>query len=195
MKTLAIFYPGCIEFEIMLACEILDKDFPIEVATPTGEDHVGSNGITIKANTSFDLIDPNKYKVVLVPGGDPGIIIGNQKLSQILQQAHANKSILGAICAGPIALEQAGLLKNRRIAHGYKGPQQKWLIENGFFMETILTDESYIVDGNIITARPDFFIDFAVELGVLAGSITLDRKIFWNNYYRGNSTESDGLKI
>lgn len=195
MKTLAIFYPGCIEFEIMLACEILNNDFPVEIATPDGQDHIGSNGITIKANMSFEFIDPNKYKVVLFPGGDPGIVIENQKLSQVLQEAHAKKSILGAICAGPIALEQAGLLKNRCIAHGYNGSQLKWLIENGFFKETTLTDEPYIVDGNIVTAKPDAFIEFAVEIGVLAGSIPLDRKNFWKKYYRGNISESENLKV
>lgn len=50
-KTLAIFYPGCIEFETMLTCEIINKDLPVEVATP---------------------------------GGDPGSVIGNQRLSEVL---------------------------------------------------------------------------------------------------------------
>lgn len=186
MKTLAIFYPGCIEFEVMLACQILNKEFPLDVATPDGQDHIGSNGMTIKADLSFESIDPNKYKVVLIPGGDPGILIGNQKLNQILQQAYANKSILGAICAGPITLDQAGLLKNRRVAHGYKGSQLKWVIENGFFKDVTLTDEPFIVDGNIVTAKPDSFTDFAIEVGALAGSIPVDKKNFWRNYYRGS---------
>lgn len=193
-KTLAIFYPGCIEFEIMLACEILNKDFPVEVATPGGEDHIGSNGMTIKANTSFELIDPAKYKTILVPGGDPGYVIGNQRLSEVLQQAYTNRSILGAICAGPIIFEQAGLLKNRRIAHGYKGAQLKWITEKGFFKETILSDDPYIVDDNIVTARPDSFIDFAVEIGVQAGTISPNRISFFKSYYRGNNSENENLK-
>lgn len=185
MKSLAILYPGCIEFEIMLACEILNKKFPVEVTTPDGNDHRGSNGMTFKSNMSFDEVDPSKYGIMLCPGGDPGSIIGNQKLNQILQAGYKNKAILAAICAGPLMLEQAGLLNGRHIAHGYAGSQKDWLINNQYFKDTILTDEQIIVDENIITARPDAFIEFAVEVAILAGCVTNDKAENLKNYYRG----------
>jgi 4-methyl-5(b-hydroxyethyl)-thiazole monophosphate biosynthesis len=185
MKSLAILYPGCIEFEIMLACEILNKNFPVDVATPDGSDHKGSNGMKLKSNMSFEEVDPFKYKVILCPGGAPASVIGNQKLNQILQDGYKNKSILAAICAGPVMLEQAGLLNGRKIAHGYAGPQKDWLMSNGYFKSTTLTDEQCIVDGNIVTARPDAFIDFAVEVAILAGCVTSDKGENLKNYYRG----------
>lgn len=36
MKTMALLYPGCIEFEIQLACEILNRKSPVNVVTPDG---------------------------------------------------------------------------------------------------------------------------------------------------------------
>lgn len=185
MKTLVLFYDGCIEFEVMLACEILNPHFPVEIITPQGLDHIGSNGMTFKAIGSLSSVDPIDYRVFLIPGGDPGILIGNSELSQLLQNLNNSGAVLGAICAGPIVLEQAGLLNNKRIAHGYKNPQLQYLTERGFFKETNLTEEAVIVEGNIITARPDSFIDFAVEAAIAAGAIDSSKRHFWKDYYRG----------
>src|SRR5690348_12311455 len=126
-KTFALFYPGCIEFEIMLACEILNRKFPVDVVTLDGSDHVGSNGMTFKAAMSFDDVDPSEYVAALVPGGDPGVLIGNQKLNVLLQEMSKAGAVLGAVCAGPVLLEQAGLLRGHRVAHGYAGPQLEFL--------------------------------------------------------------------
>ena len=185
---MAIFYSGCIEFEIMLACEMLNSKYPVEIITPDGADHIGSNGMIFKSSGSFESVIPSQYKIVLIPGGDPGILIGNQKLNQIIQQSHSHGSILGAICAGPVILEQAGILNSRKIAHGYKGSQLEFLLNKGFFKDTILTKEAYIVEDNIVTARPDSFIDFAVEIAKLADCIPESKISFWKNYYRGSLT-------
>jgi 4-methyl-5(b-hydroxyethyl)-thiazole monophosphate biosynthesis len=186
MKTMAIFYSGCIEFEIMLACEMLNSKYSVSVITPEGDDHTGSNGMVFKSSGSFESVNLSEYKIILVPGGDPGILIGNTKLNHLIQQANANGAILGAICAGPVVLEQAGVLKGRKIAHGYKGSQLQFLNDNGFFKNTILTEEAFIVEDNIVTARPDSFIDFAVEIAGLAGSIPESQIPFWKEYYRGH---------
>lgn len=185
MNTLAILYPGCIEFEIMLACELLNKKFPIEVATPDGKDHHGSNGMIIKSQMSFADVDVAEYKVILCPGGDPAIVIGNQKLNQIIQDGFKNNAVIGAICAGPVMLEQAGLLNGRKIAHGYAGPQKDWLLSKGFFKNTVLTDENCIVDDNIITARPYFYIDFAIEIAIAANCLEIKQGESLKNYYKG----------
>ena len=185
MKTMALFYHGCIEFEVMLACEILNAHFPVEIITPDGADHVGSNGMTFKATGSLSSVDTSSYKVVLIPGGDPTILIGNSQLNHILQDLKSKDVIFGAICAGPVILEQAGLLKDQKIAHGYKGEQLKYLLENGFFKETKLTEDAVIANNNIVTARPDAFIDFAIEVAIMAGAIEPLKRKFWSDYYRG----------
>lgn len=182
---MVLFYPGCIEFEVMLAAEILNGKYSIEIKTPDGADHIGSNGMVFKSSGAIESIEAHSYKVGLIPGGDPGVLIGNSALSKKLGEMHSKGAVLGAICAGPVVLEQAGLLKGRRIAHGYKGPQLKFLNENGFFKETVLTDESVIAENRIVTARPDSFIDFAVEVARIAEVIPKDRVEFWKRYYRG----------
>jgi len=186
MKTLALLYPGCIEFEILLACELLNGKFPVEVITPDGLDHVGSNGMIFKSSGSLTSVRADDYKIVLIPGGEPKILIGNETLNKFLRAAHSKGAIIGAICAGPIALAQAGLLEGRRIAHGYQESQFEFLRNNGFFVNTEFTDESVIVDDRIVTARPECFIDFAVEVAQLANVITIEKAASLKKYYRGN---------
>ena len=185
MKTLVIFYPGCIEFEVLLACEMLNKNFPVIVATPDGKDHRGSSGITFRPSLAFENVDPQDYKVILCPGGDPGTVIGNKELIRIIQSGHLKKTILAAICAGPIILEQARVLDNRLIAHGYAGAQKEWLLNNGYFKSTKLTDEQIVIDENIITAKPCSYIDFAVEIAILSGCIDRVKGETLKKYYKG----------
>lgn len=185
MKTLAIFCPGCIEFEIMLACEILNGRFPVDIATPDGKDHVGSNGMVFKAAYSYANVISSEYIVVLVPGGNPDQVIENVELCELLRISSESGAILGAICSGPVLLDKASLLENRRIAHGYQASQKAFLSQHGFFKNTELTDETIVSDGNIVTARPDSFIDFAIEIAHLTRVISFDEASFLRLYYRG----------
>jgi putative intracellular protease/amidase len=186
MKTLAFLYPGCISFEILLACEILHPHFPVEVVTPDGRDHPASNGLVTRAAHPLVAVDPGHYKVALFPGGDPGALVGNAVLAEKVKELAGRGVILGAICAGPLILDLAGLLRGRRIAHGYEEPQLRFLEEKGFFRGVELSGDPLVSEGKIVTARPDSFIDFAVELGRLAGAIPEERVSFWRSYYRGN---------
>jgi putative intracellular protease/amidase len=185
MRTLCLLYPGTIEFEVMLACELVHKTFPVEIATPDGSDHQGSNGMIIKAHHSYDDVQIEDYKLVLVPGGNPDSVVELRSLRELLQKSYHHGCIIGAICAGPVLLERAGLLKGRRIAHGYKDRQMTFFKKQGVFADTVLTDEAIIVDGTIVTAKPNAFIDFAVEVARLSGAVEESRSEALKRYYRG----------
>lgn len=183
-KTLAIFYPGCVEFEIMLVTELINSKFPVEVATPKGDDHQGSNGMKIIANKSYYNVDVTKYKIILVPGGDPESVISNKQIDEILQRANKQGSIIGAICAGPLVLAKAGLIKGRNFTHGYGDHYKDFL--KPYWAEANFFNEQVVSDGNIITAQPQGHIDFAVDVAVAAGVYTdLDKAKYLKRYYRG----------
>src|SRR5688572_10284188 len=119
MKTLVVFYPGCIEYEEMLAAELLHKHMPLEIATPDGEDHLGSNGMRFRSDHAYQTVDASSYGAVLVPGGDPKSVVGNATLTSLLRRCHERGAVVGAVCAGPLLLAAAGLLVGRRFTHGY----------------------------------------------------------------------------
>ena len=184
-KALVIFYPDCIEFEAILAAQALhEENLEVDVATPDGKDYLGPCGIALRATHSFSEINPSDYRAVIVPGGDTSSVLMDESLIKILQAAEASGAALGAICAGPLLLARAGLLRGRRFTHGYSvdSPFSDW--EQGTY-----TDELVVVDSNIVTAKPQAYIDFAVEVLYAAGlrdSWVVDRLEKSENYIRGD---------
>ena len=164
-KALVIFYPHCIEFEAILAAQVLHgENLTIDVATPEGADYDGPSGIALRATHSYADVHPDEYRVVIVPGGNTKAVLENETLMRILKMANDAGATFGAICAGPLLLARAGLLKGRRFTHGY-GPDSLLPDWQGGTFE----DVPVVVDGNIVTAKPQAYIDFAIEVLYAAG--------------------------
>jgi putative intracellular protease/amidase len=164
-KALVIFYPDCIEFEAILATQVLHgENLIIDVATPDGTDYLGPSGIALRATHCYADVHPEEYRVVIVPGGDTKSVLENETLLGILRTAHASGATLGAICAGPLLLAKAGLLKGRRFTHGYGPDSQLPYWKDGSY-----ENQPVVVDGNIVTAKPQAYIDFAIEVLYAAG--------------------------
>ncbi len=176
-------YPGCISFEIALAAELLGHKFNIQIATPDGKDVEVTSGLPFKAQLSYSQFSPENCRAVLVPGGDPGSLVENTDVDHLLQLANKNGILIGAICAGPSVLAKAGILVGKRIAHGY-GPEQLEILKN-YFRGVDLTDEMFVADGNILTAKPDAHIDFAVEIACRLNCVDASKSGRLKEYYKG----------
>jgi len=164
-KALVIFYPDCIEFEAILAAQLLhEENLTIDVATPDGADYLGPSGIALRATHSYAEVHPEEYRVVILPGGDTRAVLENETLLGLLKAANQAGAIFGAICAGPRLLGRAGLLKGRRFTHGYGADSRLADWEGGSYV-----DQGVVVDGNIVTAEPQAYLDFAVDLLYAAG--------------------------
>jgi len=182
-KVVAILYPGCIFFEIALALELLAKKFEIVLATTDGSDHEASNGIKIKATASYSEIDLTNCKAILIPGGDPGSIKENKVIDGVIRNANEKGLWLAAICAGPLILAKAGVLKGKRIAHGYAPEHLDFL--KSYFEGVHLTSDHFVADGNILTAKPEAHIDFALELACHLDCADAAKANHTKDYYRG----------
>jgi putative intracellular protease/amidase len=181
-------YPGCISFEVALAAELLSKKFKILNATPDGKDLTNCSGLALKAHLSYAEVNLENCRAILVPGGNPDSIIHNTEIDRILRLANTAGLLIGAICAGPSVLAKAGILKGRKIAHGYGSKQLNFLKD--VFSGVILTNDQIVVEGNIITAKPEAHIDFAVEIGCRLGALDADRSAQLKEYYRGKPPAS-----
>ena len=110
------------------------------------EQVTGSHAIQVRADRVFDG-DLSAYDMIVLPGGMPGSahLRDNQALMKELQSFEREGKKLAAICAAPIALNQAGLLKNKKFTC-YDGVQEQ--IADGSYLKEIV-----VVDDNIITSR------------------------------------------
>jgi len=164
-KALVIFYPQCIEFEAILAAQVLHgEELQIDVATPDGEDFHGPSGIALHATHKYNEIDPTEYRVIIIPGGDTSAVLEDETLARLLTTANDSGVTFGAICAGPRLLAKAGLLDGRRFTHGFGADSELPEWASGTYV-----DEMVVVDGNFVTAKPQAYIDFAIDLLYAAG--------------------------
>lgn len=183
-KTVGVvLYDGCIFFEVALALKLVAEKFKIVALTPDGSIHHASNGLQFSNTTPYKDLDVSSCAGLLVPGGDPESIVENKDVMAMIQKVHSSKKAIAAICAGPSILGMAGILKGRRIAHGYQQEQIDFLKE--IFHGVELTNESLVHDGNILTAKPSHHIDFAVEFANRLGIVPDDSISQFKNYYKG----------
>ena len=122
------------------------------------EQVTGSHDIQVKADRVFDgyLSD---YDLLVLPGGMPGSanLRDNQALISEIQAFNQEGKKISAICAAPIALHQAGVLKDKHFTC-YDGVQEQ--ITDGIYQK-----ETVVVDGNLTTSRgPSTALAFAYEL-------------------------------
>lgn len=118
----------------------------------------GSHAIQVQADRVFDG-NLSEYDMIVLPGGMPGSahLRDNEQLITELQKFEKIGKKVAAICAAPIALNQAGLLEGRNYTC-YDGVQEQ--ISNGHYHK-----ETVVVDGNVITSRgPATALAFAYHL-------------------------------
>ncbi|HFI0508173.1 TPA: DJ-1 family glyoxalase III [Streptococcus suis] len=164
VKVAVLFAEGFEEIEALAPVDIFRRaGFKCDMIGLTGLHVEGSHAIKIEADCVFDG-NLSDYDLIVLPGGMPGSVNlrDHDGLISELQHAVEAGKFVAAICAAPIVLERAGLLKNRTFTC-YPGKEEE--IQSGIH----LTD-SVVVDGQIITSRgAGTSFDFAYKLVDLLG--------------------------
>ena len=117
-----------------------------------------SHAIQVQADRVFDG-DLSEYDMIVLPGGMPGSahLRDNEQLIAELQKCEQVCKKVAAICAAPIVLNRAGLLKDK-VFTCYDGVQEQ--IADGHYRK-----ETVVVDGHLITSRgPATALAFAYNL-------------------------------
>ena len=162
MKILLFLADGFEEVEALTVVDYLRRmDIDVETVSITEDKKVrGAHNITVIAdNIVSELKDIDPYNGVVIPGGLPGAtnLRDNPKVIEIVKELNKNKKLTAAICAGPIVLERAGIIKGKKIT-SYPGFEDQ--LKEGIYME-----ENIVRDGSIITGRgPALAVDFAIEI-------------------------------
>ena len=118
----------------------------------------GSHAIQVQADRVFDG-DLSDYDLIVLPGGMPGSanLRDHELLIAELQKCEQVGKKVAAICAAPIVLNRAGLLKDK-VFTCYDGVQEQ--IADGHYRK-----ETVVVDGQLTTSRgPATALAFAYNL-------------------------------
>ena len=161
-KILLLLAEGFEEVEALTTVDYLRRmDIIVDTCSIKGGKNVqGAHRIVVEADNLLDEINNiNNYDGIVIPGGMPGAtnLRSNDRVIQLVKEFNEEKKLIGAICAGPIVLQRAGIVKGKEIT-SYPG------FDNDL-KESIYKEDLVVQDGNIITARgPAVAVYFALKL-------------------------------
>ncbi len=174
-KALVLLANGCEEMEAVTTIDILRRGgIDVTVAGVTGNVVTASRGVKLVPDLSLDeALKHGPWDMVVMPGGMDGTraLTEDQRVQSLLRETHAGGRVVAAICAAPMALERAGLLKGRRFT-AYPGVLK---VDAGGGTYTGTRVE---IDGNVVTSRgPGTAVDFALALVELAAGKAMRDKV------------------
>lgn len=159
---------GCEEIEAVTIVDVLRRG-GIDVLTAGLVPGVvkASRGVQLVPDTTLEAVLQADFDMVVLPGGMPGAshLGQDMRLRQLLQRMAARGKYVAAICAAPVVLAEAGLLRGK-AATSYPG-----FLDQNPAPDMTYRSAAVVVDGHIITSRgPGTAMDFALQLvAVLAG--------------------------
>lgn len=106
-----------------------------------------SRGVRIVADAVWTDIVTMDFDVLVLPGGAGGTkyLLNDERVVQSVREFESSGRIVAAICAAPLVLQKAGILKNR-TATCHPAVMQE--------LESKLTvDSPVVIDNRVITSR------------------------------------------
>lgn len=165
--VLVLMAPGFEEIELTAPIDILRRlEIPVVTAGVQGRRVEGAHGIWVESDMLMVDVNCDDYCGVVLPGGGASWLLRDTPaVLSIVKEMHAAEKLVAAICAAPIALEAAGVIKDRRITC-YPAKA----VTDDIKTVTAISDEPAVTDGNIVTGRgPGAALEFGFALGCWLG--------------------------
>lgn len=163
MKVIVLLADGFEEIEAITQIDLLRRAEITVQSVSIGNDLIvyGAHGVCIKADILLDDIkDTEDILGAVIPGGMPGStnLRDDDRVIDLLRHLNDSGKTVAAICAGPIVLERAGILKGKKVT-SFPGIGDQ-LTSKGEYSE-----EKVVQDQNVFTSRgPNTAIPFALQL-------------------------------
>lgn len=139
-----IVYEECCFYEIVILSYFMKyTNQEIKFCTPDGAGITCMEGFRVAADLSIEEVEVSKSKSIILTGGNINNV-RSDKVIKLFQEANEKEILIGAICAGVDILEEAEILQGIQSTHS--------------------TELDAVTDKNIITARANAYVDFAIEV-------------------------------
>jgi 4-methyl-5(b-hydroxyethyl)-thiazole monophosphate biosynthesis len=106
-----------------------------------------ARNVNVLPDTSIDTVKADEFDMIILPGGQPGTdnLNADKRVHKLLAEFQSSGKLIGAICAAPTVLANAGLLSGKRVTC-YPSYCDK--------LDGATYDKRMVVtDGNIITSQ------------------------------------------
>ena len=166
-KALILLADGFEETEAIATADILRRaGVQTTISGISGSMVTGRSKIRLYSDIHLMDADPTKYDCLIIPGGDASVeaMIRDSKLLELIRNFYSSGKVVAAICAGPLVLVKAGVLKDKK-ATIFPGMERNLDRPRA---------EKVVVDENIITSQgPGTAVEFGLKIvEVLLGKPT-----------------------
>lgn len=169
MKDVFLVYDKCCFYEIVILNYYMSfSNCDMVFCSLDGNPIKAMEGFSVNVDMSLKDLDKEQIRSFIVPGGNIAEI-NNTEVMNYLQDLKSKEVLIAAICAGVDVLDNAGILQDVKSTHSI--------------------DEDFVSDKNIITARANAYVDFAIEVAkkldlFMSGEDLQETVDFWKNYKR-----------
>lgn len=160
MRVLIPLADGVEELEAVTLIDVLRRGGIEVTSAALGEDRVvhGSRGVTLVADALWSALATEDFDAIVLPGGGKGTenLAADRRIVETVRAFDEAGKFVAALCAAPIVLAQAGILKDRK-ATCYPSCAKD--------LGASYDDAPVIADGNVITSQgPGTAMLFALVL-------------------------------
>ena len=132
---------------------LLEEGIEVDVAAPQKGTIQGEHGYSLEITKTIEEVDPDKYDLLVVPGGfpdgAPATVRKIKKAQEIAKSFFAKNKPVASICHGPWLLVSADLVKGRHLtSYWHDGVPEEIKAAGGIY-----EDKEVVVDGNLVTSR------------------------------------------
>lgn len=158
-RILCLLAPGFEEIEAVTPIDLLRRaGAEVVVASLNGESLVtGRSKLVLQADAALVDVADKDFDLLLLPGG-PGVqaLRADGRPANLARKFFDAEKLVGAICAAPAVLKDAGLLGNRNFTAHFSIYEE---------VPGAQAQERVVRDGNILTARgAGTALDFGLAL-------------------------------
>ncbi|MCG7379030.1 DJ-1/PfpI family protein [Paenibacillus sp. ACRSA] len=159
MKTHILLFEGYVSFEIMLASYFMKTQGDV-VTVALDEGALRSyEGLSVNPDLIMNQVDPSTVELLIIPGGDATSLLKREELMDWLRRLNGLTTPIAAICSGTLLLGQAQILEDKSFTTNAEA-QMRDITTQGVYINT-----NVVVDGHIITAKANAYVDFGIEVG------------------------------
>lgn len=172
-RVLVPIAPGVEEIEAVTIIDVLRRaGAQVTVAGLVDGVIEASRGVKLVADVPLDAVVNVAFDAVVLPGGLGGTnrLRADPRIRAILERSRRSGSLIGAVCAAPTVLWDAGLL------HGKRATSHPSVVDVLTGAHT--TDERVVIDDGIVTSRgAGTSMEFALALARLLAGEEKEREL------------------
>ncbi|MDK8189064.1 DJ-1/PfpI family protein [Paenibacillus sp. UMB7766-LJ446] len=185
MKTYILLFEGYVSFEIMLACYFMKTQGDIMTVAVEKGMLQSYEGFSVNPSALLNEIDPSEVDLFIIPGGNVTAVLQRPDLMNLLKELNERKTPIAAICAGTLLLGQAQVLESKTFTTNAESEMRAVTAQGEY------VNQGVVVDGHIITAKANAYVDFGIEIGkvmnIYTGPEDLEETILVFKYFNAKA--------